>query len=179
MSSRTINALAARLVASLQDSKAMLVTAESCTGGLIAAAITDIAGSSAVLDRGLVTYSNQAKTDLLGVRPQTLAEWGAVSEQTAAEMVFGAWQACPAAEYAVAVTGIAGPGGGTVDKPVGLVWLAVQKRGQKARISQLDLTGTQTGEQTDDVRAAVREKTVEAALSALLQLARTDSSGDS
>ena len=163
MSSKAIRALAAQLVTRLQESEAMLVTAESCTGGMIAAAITDIAGSSSVLDRGCVTYSNQAKTDLLGVRAESLEKWGAVSRQIAAEMVSGALAACPAADYAVAVTGIAGPGGGTLDKPVGLVWLAVQKRTEAAHISQLNLTGD---------RAAVREKTVEAALSALLQLAR-------
>lgn len=168
MSSKATRELAAQLIASLQESGAMLVTAESCTGGMIAAAITDIAGSSAVLDRGFVTYSNEAKTDLLGVRPQTLGEWGAVSSQTAAEMVSGALAACRAAEYGVAVTGIAGPGGGTADKPVGLVWLAVQKRGQDAQISRLDLAGEET-----DQRAAVREKTVVAALTTLLQLAQS------
>lgn len=153
--------LAAQLVARLQDKGAMLVTAESCTGGMIASAVTDIAGSSSALDRGLVTYSNQAKTDLLGVQADTLTQWGAVSEQTAAEMVSGALAACPAADYAVAVTGIAGPSGGSADKPVGLVWLAVQQRGLAARLTRLQLAGD---------RAAVREQTVEAALTALLAL---------
>lgn len=98
----------------------MIATAESCTGGLIAAALTEIAGSSDAVDRGFVTYSNAAKTEMLGVRPQTLARFGAVSPETAAEMATGAL-AHSHAGITVSVTGIAGPGGGTADKPVGRV----------------------------------------------------------
>ncbi len=99
----------------------MVVTAESCTGGLIAGALTEIAGSSDVLDRGFVTYSNAAKTEMLGVPAEMIAAHGAVSEQVARAMAEGAL-ARSHAQIAIAVTGIAGPGGGSADKPVGLVW---------------------------------------------------------
>ena len=99
---------------------AMIATAESCTGGLIAAALTEIAGSSDVVDRGFVTYSNDAKQDMLGVRAETLAQFGAVSEETAREMASGALSRSRAT-IAVSVTGIAGPGGGSSEKPVGRV----------------------------------------------------------
>ncbi|MEX6507804.1 CinA family protein [Jiella sp. M17.18] len=100
-----------------------LATAESCTGGLVAGAITDIAGSSAVLDRGFVTYSNQAKIDMLGVDPAALAAHGAVSETVARQMAEGARQRA-GVNAAVSITGIAGPGGGSDVKPVGLVHFA-------------------------------------------------------
>ncbi|MEP3113975.1 CinA family protein [Nisaea sp.] len=98
-------------------------TAESCTGGLIAGALTEIAGSSDVVDRGFVTYSNEAKMQMLGVPTETLAAHGAVSEQTARAMALGAL-ANSDATVAVAVTGVAGPGGGSIEKPVGLVHFA-------------------------------------------------------
>jgi nicotinamide-nucleotide amidase len=101
-----------------------IATAESCTGGLIAATLTAIAGSSDVVDRGFVTYSNAAKTDLLGVPAALIAEHGAVSEPVARAMASGAL-ARSAAGLAVAVTGVAGPGGGSADKPVGLVWFGL------------------------------------------------------
>ncbi|GAB4061221.1 nicotinamide-nucleotide amidase [Uliginosibacterium sediminicola] len=107
----------------LQARGLRLATAESCTGGLIAAAITEIAGSSAWFERGFVTYSNEAKMELLGVQASTLAQHGAVSEATVREMALGAL-AHSHADIAVAVSGIAGPGGGTADKPVGTVCLA-------------------------------------------------------
>lgn len=106
----------------------MIATAESCTGGLVAAAITDISGSSAVLDRGFVTYSNAAKVAMLGVAPATLDAHGAVSEETAREMATGAL-AHSAAHVAISITGIAGPLGGTAQKPVGLVHFACAVKG--------------------------------------------------
>ena len=101
----------------------MLATAESCTGGLVAALLTEVAGSSDVVDRGLVTYSNEAKMDLLGVPAAVLEEFGAVSRQTAEAMAAGAL-ARSRAQVTIAITGIAGPGGGTAEKPVGLVHFA-------------------------------------------------------
>jgi len=130
-----IQALAAEIVTAIGQagpSGPMIALAESCTGGMVAAAITDVAGSSAALDRGFVTYSNDAKMDMLGVAAATLQTYGAVSTQTAIEMVGGVLRAAPKADLAVAVTGIAGPGGGSPDKPVGLVHFASQKRGEAA-----------------------------------------------
>ena len=101
----------------------MLGTAESCTGGMVAAACTDLAGSSAWLERGFVTYSNAAKTEMLGVDAQLIAQHGAVSEAVARAMAVGALQRA-AAHVALAITGVAGPGGGSADKPVGTVWFA-------------------------------------------------------
>ena len=123
-----IEQAAARLISDFTARGLLVATAESCTGGLIAGALTEIAGSSAVVDRGFVTYSNEAKTALLRVRPETLSVHGAVSRETALEMVEGAL-AASRADCAVAVTGIAGPGGGSADKPVGLVHLAAARRG--------------------------------------------------
>jgi len=105
----------------------MLSTAESCTGGLIAGALTEISVSSAVVDRGFVTYTNTAKMEMLGVQAETLLRFGAVSEETARQMVHGALFRSRA-EIAVAVTGIAGPGGGSAEKPAGLVHLAAKSR---------------------------------------------------
>ena len=124
-----VSALAVRFIAACRAADIMAATAESCTGGMIAAAITDISGSSAVLDRGFVTYSNEAKMDMLGVAPETLESCGAVSRETALEMAAGAL-ARSRAGIALAVTGIAGPGGGSAQKPVGLVWFGVAVRGQ-------------------------------------------------
>jgi nicotinamide-nucleotide amidase len=118
-----IRALAARLGELALARQAMLATAESCTGGLVAGAITDIAGSSAWFDRGFVTYSNRAKMEDLGVDPEIIARHGAVSGETAKAMAQGA-KAVSSAQWSVAVTGIAGPAGGSPDKPVGTVWFA-------------------------------------------------------
>lgn len=104
-----------------------ITCAESCTGGLIAAYFTEIAGSSAYFDRGFVTYSNLAKQQLLGVNQQTLAQWGAVSEQTVREMATGALKAA-GADIAISVSGIAGPDGGSTEKPVGTVWFGWANR---------------------------------------------------
>ena len=111
---------AAELVAKLLDHGVMVATAESCTGGMVAAAITDVAGSSAVFDRGFVTYSNEAKNELIGVPMKLINEHGAVSEEVARAMAKGAL-AHSQATLAIAVTGIAGPSGGSKEKPVGLV----------------------------------------------------------
>ncbi|TPN39265.1 CinA family protein [Mesorhizobium sp. B2-3-3] len=116
--------LAIALFEACRERGIMVATAESCTGGMIIAALTDIAGSSAVVDRGFITYSNEAKIDMLGVRAATLDAHGAVSRETAVEMAAGAL-ARSRAGLTLAVTGIAGPGGGSVEKPVGLVWFGV------------------------------------------------------
>lgn len=115
--------------------KLMLTTAESCTGGLIAGLLTEIPGSSDAFERGFVTYSNQAKEEMLGVPPALLAMHGAVSEQVARAMAEGAL-ARSRADAAVAVTGIAGPGGGSADKPVGLVFIAVARTGGTPIVQQ-------------------------------------------
>lgn len=132
----------------------MLATAESCTGGWIAKTLTDIPGSSAWFDCGVAAYSYEAKQALLGVRPQTLEHAGAVSEETAIEMVSGAL-ARFGAGIAVAVTGIAGPDGGTPEKPVGTVWCAWKRRGGYAEAELFHFGGD---------REAVRRQTVAAAL---------------
>jgi nicotinamide-nucleotide amidase len=116
------------LLAELRARRLMLATAESCTGGLIAGLMTEIAGSSDVVERGFVTYSNAAKIECLGVPPETIGSHGAVSEPTARAMADGALLRS-SADVAVAVTGVAGPGGGSTEKPVGLVHLAVAKTG--------------------------------------------------
>ena len=119
----TLAALATELGAALKARGYMLVLAESCTGGMVAEVITSVAGSSAWFDRGYVTYSNQAKIDMLGVSAQTLETFGAVSEQIAVEMAFGALKHSQA-HIAGSITGIAGPDGGTADKAVGTVCFA-------------------------------------------------------
>ncbi|NSY48119.1 CinA family protein [Agrobacterium tumefaciens] len=125
-----IQELARRIISDFTAGGFMVSTAESCTGGLIAGSLTEIAGSSAVVDRGFVTYTNQAKMDMLGVGTETLANFGAVSRQTALQMAHGALFRSRA-DFAVAVTGIAGPGGGSAEKPVGLVHLAAMARSGK------------------------------------------------
>lgn len=115
-----------QLLQRLRDAKLMIATAESCTGGLIAGLLTDIAGSSDVVERGFVTYSNEAKNECLGVPMELIETHGAVSEEVARAMAQGA-VANSRAHLAVAVTGVAGPGGGSVEKPVGLVHVAVAR----------------------------------------------------
>lgn len=138
----------------LQQRGQMLVTAESCTGGWIAKTLTDIAGSSAWFEAGLVAYSYEAKQALLGVRPETLAQHGAVSQETVVEMVSGAL-ARYGASVAVAVTGIAGPGGATPGKPVGTIWIGWKRRGGYAQAQVFQFDGD---------RESVRRQTVAAAL---------------
>jgi nicotinamide-nucleotide amidase len=129
MFSSDLIARATDLIARYRAAGLMAATAESCTGGLIAALLTDIPGSSAVLERGFVVYSNAAKQDLLGVSAGTLARHGAVSAETARAMAEGALGASRA-EVAVSVTGVAGPDGGSAEKPVGLVHFACARRGK-------------------------------------------------
>ena len=114
---------AEKLVKLLKKKNLTVTTAESCTGGWVAKAITDIAGSSAWFERGFVTYSNEAKAQMIGVREETLAQHGAVSEPVVVEMAIGALKAARA-DYAVSISGIAGPDGGSEEKPVGTVWFA-------------------------------------------------------
>ena len=125
--------LAERTAQRLLNQRLTLATAESCTGGLLAATLTEIPGSSAVLNRGFVTYSNASKTDLLGVSPELIATHGAVSEEVVRAMAEGALRKS-GATFALATTGIAGPDGGTPEKPVGTVWLALARDGGETEV---------------------------------------------
>jgi nicotinamide-nucleotide amidase len=127
-----IAALARTVISEAAAEETLVAIAESCTGGMVAAALTAVPGSSAVLDRGFVTYSNEAKTEMLGVPAALIDKHGAVSEEVAAAMAEGAIKHSRAS-LAVAITGIAGPAGGGPDKPVGLVWFALALRGGATR----------------------------------------------
>ncbi|MEX0956357.1 MAG: CinA family protein [Rhizobiaceae bacterium] len=150
-----LDALADRFLKACQKREILAATAESCTGGLIIATLTEIPGSSSMVDRGFVTYSNEAKMEMLRVSKSTLDAHGAVSEETALEMAAGAL-ANSRAGVALAVTGIAGPDGGSAEKPVGLVWFGLALSGQTplARKRQFANRG----------RHYVREQTVRTAL---------------
>jgi nicotinamide-nucleotide amidase len=137
-----------------------IATAESCTGGLVAGCLTEIAGSSDVFERGFVTYSNSAKAEVLGVPATLIAEHGAVSAEVAEAMARGALDRSKA-DAAIALTGIAGPGGGTAEKPVGLVHIGAVRRGGAARQRREIFGGDRT---------AVRARSVEAALELLAEL---------
>ena len=150
---------AERLIAILRSKGKRMSAAESCTGGSIGSAITDIPGSSDVFMGSAVTYSNDSKESILGVSHDTLLQHGAVSEETAREMVLGSIEAYRS-DYAVAVTGIAGPGGGTAIKPVGLVYIAVAD-GPRTVVTRNVFTGD---------RASVRSQTVMEALSLLTDM---------
>ena len=152
-----LHAAAARLGERLRAARQMLVTAESCTGGWIAKAVTDVAGSSEWFDCGMAAYSYEAKQAMLGVNPLTLEVHGAVSRECVVEMVSGAL-VHSGASVAVAVTGIAGPTGGTEDKPVGTVWIAWKRRGGYPIAEKFGFDGD---------RDAVRRQTVAAALHGL------------
>lgn len=154
MTSDTIRAKAKRLIEALVSRGEMIVTAESCTGGLIAGALTDIAGSSDAVFGGYVTYHNRAKIEMIGVEEELIELWGAVSESVAQAMAEGAREMADV-EVSLAVTGIAGPGGGSKEKPVGLVYLACTTA-----------AGTTVIEKRfgDIGREQVREATVNAAL---------------
>ena len=155
------------LAQALRAAGLTLATAESCTGGLIAAACTAVAGSSDWFERGFVTYSNQAKTEMLGVPAALIAAHGAVSAEVAQAMVEGALMHSRA-DLAVAVTGIAGPGGATPGKPVGTVWLAIARRGGFGVVTRAELL------QLDGDRAAIRALTVQQALQRLTTRASAD-----
>ena len=131
MTADVLTTLAAQVGARLKARDLVLATAESCTGGWVAQAITSVSGSSDWFDRGFVTYSDTAKREMLGVRTETLARFGAVSEETAREMALGAL-AASAARVAVSITGVAGPTGGTAAKPVGMVCFAWALEGGRA-----------------------------------------------
>lgn len=148
---------ASDVLAAARAAGVMIATAESCTGGLIAGALTEIAGSSDVVDRGFVTYSNEAKAQMLGVDPKLISAYGAVSEQVAAAMAEGAL-AKSRAGVTIAVTGVAGPGGGSADKPVGLVWFGLAQKHATTYTDSVIFPGD---------RAAVRAATVLHALTLL------------
>lgn len=161
VSDAALHRLAEQLGEAAREHHHTLVTAESCTGGWIAKMLTDIAGSSAWFECGMAAYSYEAKQALLGVRPETLEHHGAVSRETVIEMVSGAL-VHSGATLAVAVTGIAGPGGGTDDKPVGTVWVAWKRRGGYPKAEVFHFHGN---------RDAVRRQTVAAALRGMIALA--------
>jgi nicotinamide-nucleotide amidase len=155
-------ALAVTLGQGLQRADKMLVTAESCTGGWVAQSVTAIAGSSAWFDRGFVTYSNEAKQEMLGVKADTLATYGAVSEPTAREMVAGAL-AHSRATIAISITGVAGPSGGSPAKPVGTVCIGWAQRGQPAMAKTYSFSGD---------REAIRRQSVGVALEGVIERCR-------
>jgi nicotinamide-nucleotide amidase len=140
-----------------------VATAESCTGGLVAGALTAIAGSSDVVERGFVTYSNAAKSELLGVPPETIAAHGGVSAETAAAMAEGAVARAPV-DLAISVVGVAGPGGGSAAKPVGLVIFGLARRGGPSRTERRVFAGD---------RSAVRQAALQVALGLLEAAARS------
>ncbi len=163
--STPIQQLVQKLAKNLIQRGEKLCTAESCTGGLIAKTLTDLAGSSEWFDRGFVTYSNQAKTEMLGVPGELIVEYGAVSETVASAMLNGALQNSPA-EYAIAVTGVAGPGGGSEEKPVGTVWIGVGSENYQ-RLDRYVFSGD---------REAVRLSTLTTTLETLVGILSVESS---
>ena len=154
-----LEALSKAVGKALGERGLVLATAESCTGGWVAELVTDTAGSSGWFDRGFITYSNQAKADMLGVRTDTLAAFGAVSEETAREMAVGAIQNS-SADWAISITGIAGPGGGSSAKPVGTVCFGWCRRG--------GTPGSETRLFSGE-RRSIRQQAVMHALEGLLQ----------
>ncbi|WP_305908270.1 CinA family protein [Methylomarinum sp. Ch1-1] len=157
-----IFALAEQLGAVLESKGVMIAVAESCTGGGICQVITEVPGSSAWFDRGFVTYSNDAKKDLLGVKQASLEQFGAVSQQVATEMAAGALQHS-LADITVAVTGLAGPGGATLDKPVGTVFIAWKHKSREGRCERFLFSGS---------RAEIRQQTIKMALKGCLELGK-------
>jgi nicotinamide-nucleotide amidase len=161
MFSDRVLVLAQALIQETREKQLKIVTAESCTGGLIAGALTEIAGASEVVDRGFVVYSNNAKTKLLNVRAAVIMRFGAVSEEVARAMAEGALKNS-AADIAVSCTGIAGPTGGTPGKPIGLVHLAAARLGHTTLAEECRFG--------DLGRSEIRMRSVEAGLKLLLQI---------
>lgn len=159
-----MSTLSAEIGSLLVERGEFVATAESCTGGLIAKLMTDVAGSSGWFERGVITYSNLAKQELLDVPEDVIAEEGAVSEDTAQCMVEGLLMSSPA-DWGIAVTGIAGPTGGTKDKPVGTVWIGWLHRGSDPLVRCYHFSGD---------REQVREQTAHTALTELLKFLRND-----
>ena len=159
---KEIQGLSETVLGACRQARMKLATAESCTGGMVAAALTDIAGSSDVVERGFVTYSNESKTELLGVPAAVIAAHGAVSAQVATAMAQGALTRAPV-DIAVSITGIAGPGGATPGKPVGLVYFAVARKGSEPRVERHNYQGE---------RAAIRMAATERALELVLEAVR-------
>ncbi|CAG9933491.1 CinA family protein [Candidatus Nitrotoga arctica] len=157
---RDIENMAIQIGSALKSHGLMLATAESCTGGAVASAITDIAGSSEWFERGFITYSNEAKREMLGVTQDTLMRYGAVSEAVVREMVAGALYHSHA-QVALVVSGIAGPAGGTPDKPVGTVWFAWGIKGGQCVVRLHHLSGN---------RAEIRTQSVGMAFQGVLEL---------
>lgn len=157
MNTKTFD-LAKRVGLILKEKKLFVVTAESCSGGLLAAALTDVPGSSAYFERGFITYSNIAKQEVLGVHFETLEKFGAVSAEVAKEMAEGALKSSHA-QIGVAITGVAGPGGGTKEKPIGSVWIAWARLGLSTKTAEVHFGGD---------RASIRIQTVKFALKELL-----------
>ena len=153
-----LNRLAKEVAERITQRREWLATAESCTGGLISKLLTDVPGSSAWFERGLVVYSNLSKSELLQVPEATIKQEGAVSEACAAAMARGLLRAAPV-DWGISVTGIAGPGGGTEDKPVGTVWIGWIRRGHGPECRRFRFEGK---------REAVREQATQAALEGLL-----------
>ncbi|MDP7537418.1 MAG: CinA family protein [Methylococcales bacterium] len=162
MTDKTVLALAGEVALLLTEQKITLAVAESCTGGALCQALTDIPGSSVWFDRGFITYSNQAKVDMLGVSSTLLEQYGAVSFETARAMVEGV-HGQSHAELAIAITGIAGPTGGTAEKPVGTVFFGIGHKGQAVKIDKRRFKGD---------RGEVRARSVEFVLKALLKALR-------
>ncbi len=155
--------LARRVLDLCRSAGLKVATAESCTGGMVAAALTDIAGSSDVVERGFVTYANEAKTELLGVPAELIMAKGAVSQEVAQAMAEGALARAPVG-LTVAITGVAGPGGGSLEKPVGLVWFGVARRGATATTEKQIFAGD---------RSAIRRAATHHALALLAAAAQT------
>ncbi len=176
MTSKVESALARLAEEVLQKARApglKIATAESCTGGLVAAALTSIAGSSDVFERGFVTYSNEAKEEMLGVESGLLEKYGAVSREVAIAMAEGALRHSPA-HLSVAVTGIAGPGGGSAEKPVGLVHFAAAK-GFSPQGADIEFSAIHREERFGDIgRDEIRSRSVELALRLLIRAAAPD-----
>lgn len=144
----------------LKTKNKILATAESCTGGMVGEMITSVSGSSEVYEYGFITYSNTAKQKLLGVSAETLSIFGAVSAETVCEMADGALKASDA-DIAVSVSGIAGPGGGSEQKPVGLVYVGIAQKGEKTEFFKLMLSGD---------RDSVRQKTVDKVFDLIIEI---------